>query len=121
MAICCQDGSRTVFNCIVPGLGIAGFLCDKAIRHSKRTDQDYIVATFKNERTKLYILSLVQNPAVLFKTSEIAEREGALDSAIRDIELAIGLLELHGADKQVIKRYNARLDMLKVAITKPSK
>ena len=80
-----------------------------------------LVANFKNERTKLYILSLVQNPAVLFKTSEIAEREGALDSAIRDIELAIGLLELHGADKQVIKRYNARLDMLKVAITKPSK
>ena len=87
----------------------------------KEQIKNTLVATFKNERTKLYILSLVQNPAVLFKTSEIAEREGALDSAIRDIELAIGLLELHGADKQVIKRYNARLDMLKVAITKPSK
>ena len=80
-----------------------------------------LVANFKSERARLYFLSFVQNPAVLYKTSEIAESEGALDSAISDIELAIGLLELHGADKQVIKRYNERLDRLRVVMTKPSK
>ena len=71
--------------------------------------------TLKEERTKLYVLSFVQNPAALYKTSEIAERDGRLDSAMRDMELAIGLLEMHNADKQVIKRYNDRLAKLKVA------
>lgn len=77
-----------------------------------------VVNVLKNERTKLYALSFVQNPAALYKTSEIAEREGRLDSAMRDMELAIGLLEMHGADKQAIKRYNDRLDKLKVVAKK---
>jgi hypothetical protein len=66
----------------------------------------------KDERNKLYALSFVQNPAALFKASEIEERNGKLSNAIRDVELAIGLLEMNGADKQVIKRYNDRLDKL---------
>ncbi len=74
-----------------------------------------IANALKDERTKLYILSFVQNPVALHKTSEIAERDGKLDNAMRDMELAIGLLEMHGADKQVIKRYNDRLDKLKLA------
>lgn len=74
----------------------------------------------KDERTKLYVLSFVQNPAALQKTSEIAEREGKIDSAIRDMELAIGLLEMHNADKQVIKRYYERVAKLKSEI-KPVK
>lgn len=73
-----------------------------------------VANAMKDERAKLYALSFVQNPAALRKTSEIAERDGKLDNAMRDMELAIGLLEMHNADKQVIKRYNDRLDKLKV-------
>lgn len=68
-----------------------------------------------DERNKLYALSFVQNPAALHKASEIEERNGKLSNAIRDMELAIGLLEMNGADKQVIKRYNDRLDKLNIA------
>jgi len=77
-----------------------------------------VANALKDERTKLYVLSFVQNPAALYKTSEIAERDGRLDSAMRDVELAIGLLEMHGADKQVIKRYSDRLTKLKAAAPK---
>lgn len=64
-------------------------------------------------KTKLYLLSFVQNPQALYKISEMDEAEGKIDNAIREIELAIGLLEMHGADKQVIQRYNDRLTKLK--------
>ena len=66
----------------------------------------------KREQAKLYFLSFVQNPAALYKTSEIEEREDKLSNAIRDMELAIGLLEMHGADKQVLRRYYSRLEKL---------
>lgn len=79
-----------------------------------------VANVLKEERTKLYVLSFVQNPAALYKTSEIAEHDGRLDSAMRDMELAIGLLEMHNADKQVIKRYNDRLEKLKVVAKKRS-
>ena len=69
----------------------------------------------KDDKTKLYALSFIQNPAALYKVSEIEERNGKLSNAIRDMELAIGLLEMNGADKQVIKRYNDRLDKLNTA------
>ena len=69
----------------------------------------------KDDKTKLYALSFIQNPAALYKVSEIEERNGKLSNAIRDMELAIGLLEMNGADKQVIKRYNDRLDKLNIA------
>lgn len=83
--------------------------------------KDRLVKTFGNERAKLYILSFVQNPAALYKTSELAEKDSKFESAIRDMELAVGLLEMHNADKQVIKRYNDRLDKLKAALAKAKK
>ncbi len=74
-----------------------------------------IKKNFSDERAKLYVLSFVQNPAALYKTAEIEMRNGKVDSATRDMELAIGLLEMHGADKQVIKRYSDRLEELRAA------
>jgi len=85
------------------------------LSEQKAALKERLVKTFNEERTKLYVLSFVQNPAALYKTSEIKEREGKIDSAIRDVELAIGLLEMHSADKQVIKRYYDRLEKLKAA------
>ena len=43
----------------------------------------------------------------------LEEAEGKADNAIREMELAVGLLEMHGADKQTIKRYSDRAEKLK--------
>ena len=76
---------------------------------------------FETPATKLFLLSLVQNPAALWKYSEIEEADGKADNAIREMELAIGLLEMHGANNQTIKRYSDRLAMLKAKKTTPEK
>lgn len=67
-------------------------------------------------KSKLFLLSFVQNPQALLKISEIEEGEGKIDNAIRETELAIGLLEMHGADKLVIQRYFDRLNKLKKSV-----
>lgn len=65
------------------------------------------------ERNKILLLGLVQNPAALYKASELAEKQGFPDAALRDMELAVGLVELHTTDKRVAKRYYDRLEALK--------
>ncbi len=112
--------AKAVVITILLTLFLDAFLPDFSEIRSDLTQQkaalkDRLVKTFGNERTKLYVLSFVQNPAALYKTSELAEKDAKFDSAIRDMELAVGLLEMHSADKQVIKRYNDRLDKLKAA------
>ena len=79
-----------------------------------------IKKNFQDERARLYVLSFIQNPAALHKTAEIEARNGKIDNAMRNMELAIGLLEMHGADKQVIKRYADRLEELRNAKRKNS-
>jgi len=64
-------------------------------------------------KAKLVLLSFIQNPQALLKISEIEEAEGKIDNSIREIELAIGLLEMHGADKQAIQKYSDRVNELK--------
>lgn len=64
-------------------------------------------------KAKLVLLSFIQNPQALLKISEIEEAEGKIDNSIREAELAIGLLEMHGADKQVIQKYSDRVNKLK--------
>ena len=83
-----------------------------------RQDLHASIQQVLTERTKLYLLGIVQNPAVLYMTSELAERNGFLDSAKRDMELAVGLVELHSADKRAAKRYYDRLEMLNAKKTK---
>ena len=68
---------------------------------------------FSEEKTKILMLSFIQNPEVLYKLSEIAERNGSTSGAIRDVELAIGLLEMHGADRRIVERYSDRAIKLK--------
>ncbi len=68
---------------------------------------------FETPKTKLFLLSFVQNPQALLKISEIEESEGNIENAIREVELSIGLLEMHGANKQTIQNYTDRLNKLK--------
>ena len=78
-----------------------------------RQDMQDLAQRVLTERNKLYLLGFVQNPAALYMTSEIAEKQGFLDSARRDMELAVGLVDLHAADKRSTKRYYDRLEALK--------
>jgi hypothetical protein len=70
------------------------------------------LARFDTEINRIFVLSFVQNPEGLFMASEIWESEKRYDFAIREMRLAIGLLEMHNADAAVIKRYRDRLTML---------
>lgn len=68
---------------------------------------------FDTPINKLYILSFVNNPEGLYMASEIWEEQKKYDNAIREIRLAIGLLEMNNASPIVIKRYRDRLDKLR--------
>jgi hypothetical protein len=70
------------------------------------------LARFDTPINRIFILSFVQNPEGLYMASEIWEGEKRYDFAIREMRLAIGLLEMHNADAAVIKRYRDRLTML---------
>jgi len=61
--------------------------------------------------------SFIQNPEALWMMAEEHEGKGKLDSAIRDIRLAIGLLELNSSPKDVVARYKSRLNELQVKKT----
>jgi hypothetical protein len=70
------------------------------------------LARFDTEINRVFVLSFVQNPEGLYMASEIWESEKRYDFAIREMRLAIGLLEMHNADAAVVKRYRDRLVML---------
>ena len=71
-----------------------------------------------NPKTTLMLLSLVNNPRALLKVSEMEESEGKLDQAVREMELAVGLLEMHGASGQTVAFYWDRLEQLKSRLPK---
>ena len=62
---------------------------------------------------KIFALSFIQNPEALYMVSEHWEEQKKYEHAIREMRLAIGLLEMHHADPSVLKRYNDRLEALK--------
>lgn len=70
----------------------------------------------KNEKTRIALMSFIQNPAALYSASEIDEKAGKFKDAILEMQLAIGLLEMHNANPIVIKRYKSRLDNLNTQI-----
>ncbi len=66
----------------------------------------------ETDQNKYIALTLIQNPRILWKMSETDESKGNLPNAIRDMEVAIGLLEMHGARLEVIQIYQNRLQAL---------
>ncbi|WP_294769608.1 hypothetical protein [uncultured Rhodoferax sp.] len=67
---------------------------------------------FDTPINQIYLLSFIHNPEGLYMASEIWEGEKRYDFAIREMRLAIGLLEMHNADAAVLKRYRDRLALL---------
>ena len=66
----------------------------------------------ETDQNKYVALTLIQNPRILWKMSETDESKGNLPNAIRDMEVAIGLLEMHGARLEVLQTYQNRLQTL---------
>ncbi len=66
----------------------------------------------KHEKTRLALMSFIQNPEALYRASEIDEKAGKLNDAAMEMQMAIGLLEMHNASQVLIKRYTTRLDHL---------
>ena len=66
----------------------------------------------ETDQNKYIALTLIQNPRILWKMSETDESKGNLPNAIRDMEVAIGLLEMHGARLEVLQTYQNRLKAL---------
>ena len=66
----------------------------------------------ETDQNKYIALALIQNPRILWKMSETDESKGNLPNAIRDMEVAIGLLEMHGARLEVLQTYQNRLQAL---------
>lgn len=73
---------------------------------------DYL-QRFDTPINKVFLLSFVGNPEALYIASEYWEEQKKYDNAIREIRLAIGLLEMHNANQTVIDRYKKRLIELK--------
>ena len=67
---------------------------------------------FDTAINRIFILSFIQNPEGLYMASEIWESEKRYDFAIREMRLAIGLLEMHNASATVLQRYKDRLAKL---------
>jgi hypothetical protein len=81
--------------------GIYFLIPDASVFKGLETDQNKYIA-----------LTLIQNPRILWKMSETDESKGNLPNAIRDMEVAIGLLEMHGARLEVLQIYQNRLQAL---------
>lgn len=92
------------------------------LKESVSALKDYFRTELQRDKTRIRFTGLVtNNPAVHYKISLLEEEKGNLGGAIEEIELAIGLLEMHSADKSVRDRYARRLDELKRKQVKQSK
>lgn len=100
-------GIFILVNFLLPDFGTFEY----KLEHKLGKFQDKL-KRLETPKSKLILLSFVQNPQALLKVSEIEESEGKIDNAIREMELAIGLLEMHGADKQVMQKYTDRVKKL---------
>ncbi len=68
----------------------------------------------RDEKTRVRLTGLLtHNPAVHYRVAAIEEAKGDLEAAIQEIELALGLLELHAADRAAQEKYRTRLQELK--------
>jgi len=98
----------TFFNILIPDFSdIENFISSK---------HKIITAKINEKQNQFYFLGLIQNPAAFYRSSEIHEANGRFDKAIRDMDLAIGLLEMNGANQTVIERYTKRISNLRKQI-----
>jgi hypothetical protein len=59
----------------------------------------------------------VQNPAALYRAALADEKVGHYKNAAMEIELAVGLLEMHNSSSKVIDRYKEKQKTLENKIS----
>jgi len=102
---------RATIVAIVIAGAISAFLPD--IQSLKQVLRGEVKRALQNESVRIRLTGIAtNNPAVHWRMSLIEESRGNFDLAVTEIELAIGLLELHSANKAVIDRYDGRLKEL---------
>ena len=75
--------------------------------------QEKVRKATRDEKTRIRLKGLLTiNPAVHYRVAAIEEAKGNLAAAIEEIELALGLLELHAADRATQEKYRMRLQEL---------
>jgi len=68
---------------------------------------------FKNYRIKYYLVSLIDNPNILYQLSKKGEEKEHYKSSIMYIDGAIGILEKNNINnKEVIKKYQTQHETL---------
>jgi len=60
----------------------------------------------------VYAKGLINNPEVFYQASILHQNSNKLDNAIADIELAIGLLEMHKSSEKYEQKFKTRLQEL---------
>lgn len=53
------------------------------------------------------------NPAAHYRLASMYEQKGSISAAVLEMELAVGLLEMHSSEKAVLARYLNRLNDLR--------
>jgi len=98
---------RALMVMIVVAIGFAVVLPDT------RDMTQALRRELRREETRIRLTGLLTtNPYVHMRVSQIKEKAGNIQGALDEIELAIGLFELHASDRQARQRYVARRDEL---------
>jgi hypothetical protein len=71
----------------------------------------------KNEKVSLLLYSFVQNPEALYQASLLDSNVGNNKKALMEINLAIGLLEMHNSQSRFMKKYLARKKELEESLS----
>lgn len=110
--------AKVVIVTVAVALGItyvAGAILE-AVVNTKNLQplQEKVRKATRDEKTRVRLTGLLtHNPAVHLRVAAIEEAKGNLEAAIEEIELALGLLELHAADRATQEKYRSRLQELK--------
>ncbi len=102
---------------MIVAIAIAGAIA--ALLPDIRPSIESLKRALREESVRVRLTGLLtNNPAVHWRMSQIEEGKGNLANAIIEIELALGLLELHSANKSVVDRYSNRLKELQAKSSK---
>jgi hypothetical protein len=68
---------------------------------------------FKNYRVKYFMVSLIDNPNILYELSKRDEKKKNYESSIRYMNGAIGILEKNNVSNDVMEKYTSELNRLR--------
>lgn len=110
---------RCVIFAGILGLGLAFSVKSVLKSIDTRATVQNLQRELRDEKTRIRLTGLTSNPQVHYRVAQIEEEKGNLRGAILEMELGLGLLELHNSDRAVRERYARRLEELKRKLPPP--